>query len=152
MRLWLILIAMLALAVPARAETFAEFLRAFEARAVDAGVSRETYRRVTDGLTPDPNTPKLVETQPEFATPMWEYLDARITDGRISRGRAAIEKNDALFRAVGRTMGVDPFILGAIWADFSVGNKSAASGALVSGREPVRSDNMLPWTGRRAVM
>ena len=99
----------------AHAETFAEFLRAFEARAVDAGVSREVYRRATDGLTADPNIPKLVETQPEFTTPMWEYLDARITDGRISRGKAAIKKNEALFTAVGRTMGVDPFILGAIW-------------------------------------
>ena len=116
MKRWLLaaMIAVLA-GTSAHAETFAEFLRAFEARAVDAGVSRETYRRVTDGLTPDPNTPKLVETQPEFTTPMWEYLDARITDGRISRGKAAIEKNDALFSAVGRTMGVDPFILGAIW-------------------------------------
>ena len=99
----------------AHAETFAEFLRAFEARAVDAGVSREVYRRATDGLTADPNIPKLVETQPEFTTPMWAYLDARITDGRISRGKAAITKNEALFTAVGRTMGVDPFILGAIW-------------------------------------
>ncbi len=99
----------------AHAETFAEFLRAFEARAVDAGVSREVYRRATDGLTADPNIPKLVETQPEFTTPMWAYLDARITDGRISRGKAAIKKNEALFTAVGRTMGVDPFILGAIW-------------------------------------
>lgn len=99
----------------AHAETFAEFLRAFETRAVDAGVSREVYRRATDGLSADPNIPKLVETQPEFTTPMWEYLDARITDGRISRGRAAIKKNEALFTAVGRTMGVDPFILGAIW-------------------------------------
>lgn len=99
----------------AHAETFAEFLRAFEARAVDAGVSREVYRRATDGLTADPNIPKLVEAQPEFTTPMWAYLDARITDGRISRGKAAIKKNEALFTAVGRTMGVDPFILGAIW-------------------------------------
>ncbi|MBL8596996.1 MAG: lytic murein transglycosylase [Devosia sp.] len=99
----------------AHAETFAEFLRAFEARAVDAGVSREVYRRATDGLTADPNIPKLVETQPEFTTPMWAYLDARITDGRVSRGKAAIKKNEALFTAVGRTMGVDPFILGAIW-------------------------------------
>ena len=116
MRRWLLAAMMVVLAgTSAYAETFAEFLRAFEANAVDAGVSREVYRRATDGLTADPNIPKLVETQPEFTTPMWEYLDARITDGRISRGKAAIKKNEALFTAVGRTMGVDPFILGAIW-------------------------------------
>lgn len=116
MRRWLLAAMIVVLAgTSAHAETFAEFLRAFEARAVDAGVSREVYRRATDGLTADPNIPKLVEAQPEFTTPMWAYLDARITDGRISRGKAAIKKNEALFTAVGRTMGVDPFILGAIW-------------------------------------
>jgi membrane-bound lytic murein transglycosylase B len=99
----------------AQAESFAEFLRAFEAKAVAAGVTHETYARATDGLTPDPTIPKLVETQPEFTTPMWDYLDARITDARISRGQAAIEKNRALFAGVGKTMGVDPYILGAIW-------------------------------------
>ena len=116
MRRWLATIAMaLLLATPTQAETFAEFLHAFEAKAVDAGVSREVYRRATQGLTPDPSIPKLVETQPEFTTPIWDYLDARITEDRIRRGRAAIEKNRALFSAVGRTMGVDPYMLGAIW-------------------------------------
>jgi membrane-bound lytic murein transglycosylase B len=99
----------------AHAESFAEFLRAFEAKAVEAGVSREVYRRATEGLTPDPSIPKLVETQPEFTTPMWDYLDQRVADGRISRGQAAIDKNRALFTTVGRTTGVDPYILAAIW-------------------------------------
>jgi membrane-bound lytic murein transglycosylase B len=115
MRWLLAAIATALLALPAHAETFSEFIRAFEAKALDAGVTRETYRRATDGLTPDPNIPKLVETQPEFTTPMWDYLDARITDARVSRGQAAIEKNRALFASVGKTMGVDPYILGAIW-------------------------------------
>ena len=115
MRLWLILMLFVALAVPARAETFAEFIAAFEAKALDAGVTRETYRRATEGLTPDPTIPRLVETQPEFTTPIWDYLDARITDARVSRGKAAIEKNRTLFAAVGKAMGVDPYILGAIW-------------------------------------
>ncbi len=115
MRQWIVALMFAFLAAPAHAESFSEFLRAFEAKAVAAGVSREVYRRATDGLTPDPNIPGLVETQPEFTTPIWDYLDVRITDGRISRGKAAIERNRALFTAVGRTTGVDPYILGAIW-------------------------------------
>lgn len=116
MRKWLFAFAALMLiCAPAQAETFAEFIRAFEAKAIEAGVRREVYRRATDGLTADPNIPKLVETQPEFTTPMWEYLDARITEGRILRGQAAIDKNRALFAAAGETTGVDPYILGAIW-------------------------------------
>ena len=118
--LWIVrLIALtLLLATPAFAApvgTFAEFIRGFEAKAVAAGVSAATYREATAGLTADPNVPKLVETQPEFTTPIWDYLDKRVTAGRIERGQAAIDGNAALFKTVGQRSGVDPYILGAIW-------------------------------------
>ena len=96
-------------------ESFDAFLRNFEAKAVAAGVTRDTYRAATAGLAPDPAVPDLVETQPEFTTPVWDYLDKRITAGRIERGQAAISKNQSLFEAVGQRSGVDPYILGAIW-------------------------------------
>lgn len=96
-------------------EPFDVFLRNFEAKALAAGVSADTYRRATAGLTPDPNVPSLVETQPEFTTPIWDYLDKRVTASRIERGQAAIERNRALFSEVGAASGVDPYILGAIW-------------------------------------
>jgi membrane-bound lytic murein transglycosylase B len=108
----------MALATPVLAapvESFDAFLRNFEAKAIAAGISRDTWRRATTGLTPDPAVPNLVETQPEFTTPMWDYLDKRVTDSRITRGRAAIEKNAGLFTEIGRRTGVDPYILGAIW-------------------------------------
>ena len=95
--------------------SFSDFLKGFEPRALAAGISQATWRAATDGLTPDPNVPKLVESQPEFTTPMWEYLDKRVTAGRIERGIAAVKKNDALFQQVGKRTGVDPYILGAIW-------------------------------------
>src|SRR5690606_39170120 len=113
---WLFALALILLvSAPASAQTFADFLRDFESKAVEAGVSREVYRRATNGLSPDPSIPKLVETQPEFTTPIWDYLDTRITEGRVKRGRAAIEANRTLFAAVGARMGVDPYILGSIW-------------------------------------
>ncbi len=96
-------------------ESFASFVRSFEAKAVAAGVSRQTYRQATAGLTPDPNVPELVTSQPEFTTPIWEYIDTRVTSRRISSGREAIAANESLFEAAGRRYGVDPYILGAIW-------------------------------------
>src|SRR5687768_8849172 len=96
-------------------ESFASFVRNFEAKAVAAGVSRETYRQATAGMTPDPNVPELVTSQPEFTTPIWEYIDTRVTAGRISRGREAIGANEGQFEAADRQYGVDPYILGAIW-------------------------------------
>jgi membrane-bound lytic murein transglycosylase B len=111
---WFLLIAGSgALAQPV--ESFESFIRSFEAKAVAAGVTRETYRAAMLGLTPDPNVPDLVVRQPEFTTPMWEYIEGRVTASRIERGRAAIERNRALFEAAGRRYGVDPYVLGAIW-------------------------------------
>ena len=100
---------------PVRAESFDAFLRAFEAKAVAAGVSREVYRAATDGLTPDPDVPKLVETQPEFTTPVWDYLDARVSAQRIAAGKTAMAANADRFEAEAAAWGVDPYILGAIW-------------------------------------
>lgn len=94
---------------------FTAFLKAFEARAVAAGVDRAVYRKATDGLTPDPSIPNLVATQPEFTTPVWEYIDQRVSDARIQRGRSAFAANRSLFEAVGKRTGVDPFLLAAIW-------------------------------------
>ncbi len=67
------------------------------------------------GLTPDPTIKNLVETQPEFTTPIWEYLDQRVSAARISVGKAAIDRNRDLFGAMGKRFGVDPYVLAAIW-------------------------------------
>lgn len=107
------LLANSALAQPV--ESFSDFLRNFEATAVAAGVSPETYHAATDGLTPDPNIPDLVEKQPEFTTPLWEYIDKRVTDWRIGKGLEAVAENKALLTRIGEEYGVDPYLLSAIW-------------------------------------
>jgi len=112
---FLMLLMLTATAMAAPVESFDAFLRNFEAKAATAGVTRETWRAATDGLTADPAVPDLVETQPEFTTAIWDYLDKRVTAGRIERGQAAIKTNAALFEVVGQRTGVDPYILGAIW-------------------------------------
>src|SRR5690606_6100159 len=48
-------------------------------------------------------------------SPIGEYIEGRVTAGRIERGRAAIARNAALFEAAGKRYGVDPHVLGAIW-------------------------------------
>ncbi len=106
------------LALPAAAdpvESFDAFVRGFEAKAVRAGISRDVYRQVTAGLKPVSNIPGLVTSQPEFSTPMWDYIEGRVSSGRIQRGRDAMARNRALFDRIGQQYGVDPAILGAIW-------------------------------------
>ncbi|MGK2227190.1 MAG: membrane-bound lytic murein transglycosylase B [Devosia sp.] len=96
-------------------ESFDSFVANFRSKAAAAGVDRQVYDAVMGGLTPDPRVPKLVTAQPEFTTPIWDYIDGRVTAGRIERGKAAIARNQALFAAVSEAYGVDPYLLGAIW-------------------------------------
>lgn len=101
---------------PALAQSdFSSFIAGLKPEAVASGVSASTYDALTSGLTPDPRVPNLVETQPEFTTPVWDYIETRVNSGRISRGKAALERNAQLFSNIGQQFGVDPYLLGAIW-------------------------------------
>jgi len=111
--LFLLLLATPAFAQPV--ESFDSFIASFRAKALASGMSAGAYDAVMVGLTPDPRVPDLVTTQPEFTTPMWDYIEGRVTPGRIERGKAAMARNQALFAAVGQQYGVDPYLLGAIW-------------------------------------
>lgn len=111
----LIWLALMAPALAQPAERFEAFLADLRSEAVAAGVNGAFYDSIISGMTPDPRVPNLVETQPEFTTPIWDYLDSRISSGRIERGKAAMTRQAELFAAVGQAYGVDPYVLGAIW-------------------------------------
>ena len=96
-------------------ESFESFIAGFRAKAIAAGVSGEVYDAVMSGMTPDPRVPDLVTAQPEFTSPVWDYIEGRVTSDRIERGKAAIGRNSELFASVGQAYGVDPYLLGAIW-------------------------------------
>lgn len=109
---WMVLIGS-ALAQPR--ESLSEFLSQLRSEAVAAGVSGAFYDAIMSEITPDPRVPNLVETQPEFSTPVWDYLDARINASRIERGKQAMARHAELFARIGSAYGVDPYVLGAIW-------------------------------------
>ena len=102
-----------ALAQPS--ESFDAFKARIAQSAVAAGVDGDFYRAVMGPIQPDPTIPPLISGQPEFVTPIWDYIEGRVGAGRIGRGQAAMGRNQALFEAIGARYGVDPYILGAIW-------------------------------------
>jgi len=108
----------LALAAPVYAApsgSFSDYLKNFEPKALAAGVTAATYERATAGLTPDPRITNLIVAQPEFDTPIWAYLDVRVSAKRIANGQAQLKANAALFSRIEQKYGVDRGILAAIW-------------------------------------
>ena len=78
-------------------------------------ISRANFDRYTRGLTPDLKIMDLLDSQPEFTKAVWDYLDILVTDARIEKGRAMLDKHRAIFDAVEKAYGVDRHVIAAIW-------------------------------------
>jgi lytic murein transglycosylase len=107
------------------------------------GVSRNTFAKYTAALTPDLRIMDLLDNQPEFTKSVWDYLDILVTNERIERGRALLEKYRSVFDAVERGYGVDRYTVAAIWG------VETNYGTLGGERPVLRSTATLACIGRR---
>ena len=74
----------------AHAEDFSACLPTLRDEAMRAGVSRPGWDRLTAKLAPDLGVVALLDDQPEFKTPVWDYLAALVDDERVADGRARL--------------------------------------------------------------
>jgi membrane-bound lytic murein transglycosylase B len=130
-------------AIRAAAANFPACLAQLWPAAARRGVTRAVYRQYTRTLTPDLRILDLLDNQPEFTKPVWDYLDLLVTDERIAKGRALIAKYRRTFDAVERAYGVDPAIIAAIWG------VETNYGELGGERPVLRSTATLACIGRR---
>jgi len=104
-------------ASPARAAgtPFPQWVDTFKSRALARGVSDATYTRVMRGLKPDTSVYALDRSQPEFTETLWQYLNRRVSDWRITEGRDKAKDNDALLKRIEQDFGVAPPVMLGIW-------------------------------------
>ena len=80
------------------------------------------------GLTPDLRIMDLLDAQPEFTKPFWDYLDLLVSERRIVDGRAILAKHRTAFDAVEKAYGVDRHVVAAIWGiEFELQHGRSAS-------------------------
>jgi membrane-bound lytic murein transglycosylase B len=109
---------MLACPVAALAVTppgFEQWRDKFRGRALAKGVSEVTWTRVMGRIEPDMSVFKQIEGQPEFSEEIWQYINRRVSDWRITAGREALQKNAALFTRIEHDFGVERGTLLALW-------------------------------------
>ncbi|MGH6923909.1 MAG: lytic murein transglycosylase [Propylenella sp.] len=94
---------------------FDRWVRDFWPAASAEGVSRAVYEAAFRELTPDPEVLEKARHQPEFVTPLWEYVAARVSEKRIVDGREMLTRHGGLLDAIERAHGVDRHIVVAIW-------------------------------------
>src|SRR5262249_19950085 len=88
---------------------------AFKREALAAGVSAATFDRAFAGLLPNLDILAKDEEQPEDTRPIWAYLDTAVSPERVAAGRQELADNKAALRKAGKTYGIEPQILVAIW-------------------------------------
>jgi membrane-bound lytic murein transglycosylase B len=104
-----------ALEALSRNAAFDQFVADLWPEARREGVSRRVFDAAFRGVTPDPRIFKRQSSQAEFVTPVWDYIEKRVTPARISRGQAKLsEHGDDLVR-IERRFGVDRHVVAAIW-------------------------------------
>ena len=103
------------LAGPAAAADFPSCLAGLKSAAIKAGVSQGLASRALDDARLDDNVLRLSESQPEFKTPIWDYLAFLVDDQRIADGRAMMAQHDSTLRAAEREFGVDRYVIAAVW-------------------------------------
>ncbi len=110
------MLASLCLMPDARADAdFQRCLAGLQQEAEQAGVTADTFARLTAPLAPDPSVLALLDSQPEFTTPVWDYLAALVDDERIADGRTMLAAWEAELAAIGQQPGVDPATVVAVW-------------------------------------
>ncbi len=128
--------------MPARAD-FSSCKESLKAEGLRNGISEGTIAAALSGVTPDPKILDLEKSQPEFKTPIWDYLAALVDDERVRDGKAAMDSQAKALALAEERFGVSKYVVAAIWgveSDF---------GREMGGRPLVQSLATLACTGSR---
>ncbi|MBD8637843.1 lytic murein transglycosylase [Stenotrophomonas sp. CFBP 13725] len=94
---------------------FATCLSTLQGAALKQGIPAERFIAMMSPVQPDPTVLDLLDAQPEFTTPIWDYLAALVDDQRVEEGRAMLAQHAALLQRVSAEYGVDPATIVAVW-------------------------------------
>ncbi len=96
---------------------FLNFIAKFQTVAAKSGISAQTYNAAFAGVTDiDPVVLEKANFQPEFKSPMWDYIDNRVQEKSVATGRAMAKKYKPWLDKIEAKFGVDRNILLAIWS------------------------------------
>lgn len=96
-------------------DEFGQCLDRLRVEAAAKGVSTTTFETHAAGLTPDMAVIGFLDAQPEFVTPIWDYMAALVDEERIADGRAMLAQWAGVLDGVAAQYGVDPATVVAVW-------------------------------------
>lgn len=95
--------------------SFQQWLEEYGNASLEAGIKPVTVERAFDGVVFNQRVIELNNRQPEFSTPVWQYLERVVTPERVERGQELMVEHRALLARIARHYGVSPKFVVAIW-------------------------------------
>jgi membrane-bound lytic murein transglycosylase B len=95
--------------------SFPKWVARFRRRARARGVSDAVYNSVMADVEPDVSVYALYRAQPEFKEKAWQYLNRRVSDWRIQRGKEAAKDHAPLLDRIEKKYGLDRYIMLGLW-------------------------------------
>jgi lytic murein transglycosylase len=85
-------------------------------QALASGIRAEVFDAAFAGTSvPDPKVIEAKNAQPEFKTPIWDYMAFLTDETKVEQGRALLQKHAALLNSIERRYGVDKHAIVAVW-------------------------------------
>jgi lytic murein transglycosylase len=98
-----------------QSEPFPAWLETFKREAAQQGISQETIERALDGVTFDPGVVARDRAQGVFTQTFLEFSNRMVSSNRISRGKALIRSNAAIFDKIEEQYGVPAPVIVSFW-------------------------------------
>ncbi len=106
---------LVALATSAEAQSFSSCVRALRGEAMAQGITAQTFDKAMAGVEPDKGVIDSMGNQPEFTTPIWDYLAALVDEQRVADGKAKLTEWAAVLAEIEQKFGVDRHTVVALW-------------------------------------
>jgi lytic murein transglycosylase len=104
------------LAPPAVAQSdFRSCLAGLRGQAAAEGISAAAFDRAFAGVQPDMSVLELMDNQPEFKTPIWDYMAALVDEERVTDGRAAMRQHAQALASAESRYSVDRHVIAGVW-------------------------------------
>ncbi|MFC3608645.1 lytic murein transglycosylase [Stutzerimonas tarimensis] len=124
-------------------QSFDQWRDGFRVEALAAGILPQVFDQAFAGVTPDSSVIEADRSQPEFARPVWEYLDSALSSQRVGNGQRLLRQHAHTLDRIERRYGVERHALVAIWG------LESNFGQIMGNKSVIRSLATLAHEGRR---
>jgi lytic murein transglycosylase len=103
------------MAAPVAAQDMGACLSSLRSSALKQGISASVFDSTLAGVTRDDKVLELKDSQPEFKTPVWDYIGFLADERKVEQGQALLAKYRSVLDGIERRYGVDRHAIVAVW-------------------------------------